>query len=121
MSSESRDPDVYQFLVGASHLDDNDGLVLETTREAVQKGFIVANRPQVISSNKKPREVVTPVHITEVATPQTLLPSGDSVLYAPTTLCDTPVVDRHDNISCDPDRQIGAPDVAPAQSPMVPI
>ena len=41
---KSKDPTDFQFLVETHHLDDEDGLVYETTRVVVQRGFIVAYR-----------------------------------------------------------------------------
>ena len=50
------------------------------------------------SSDTKPREEATSIYVANVACMtvalQTLLPSGDSVLYVSTTPCDTPVVGK---------------------------
>jgi hypothetical protein len=43
----------YDYLVGTHHIDDEDGLVYETTRVVVRKGFIVAYRRLVTSWEKK--------------------------------------------------------------------
>jgi hypothetical protein len=67
VASESKDPADYQFLVGTQHIDDEDGLVYETTRVVVRKGYIVAFRRLVTSGEVQPREESTPIHIADVA------------------------------------------------------
>ena len=55
VASDSRDVQDFQFLVGTNHIDDEDGLVYETTRVVVQKGFIVAYRRLITAGDDKPR------------------------------------------------------------------
>ena len=66
VAADAKDPQEYSFLVGSHHLDDEDGMVYETTRVAVRKGFIVAFRRLVTDSVLKPREEATPIHIADV-------------------------------------------------------
>jgi hypothetical protein len=49
-------PGHFQSLVGTHHIDEEDGLVYETTRVVTRKGFIVAFRRLVTSEETKPRE-----------------------------------------------------------------
>jgi hypothetical protein len=46
----------YDYLVGTYHIDDEDGLVYETTRVVVPKGFIVAYRRLVASGERSPEK-----------------------------------------------------------------
>jgi hypothetical protein len=57
----------YDYLMGTHHIDDEDGLVYETTRVVVRKGFIVAYRRLVTPGERKPREEATPTHVADVA------------------------------------------------------
>ena len=88
MAAESQDPSTFQSLVGTHHIDDEDGLVYETTRVVTRKGFIVAYRRLVTSEETKPREEATPIHIADVARMTAALlapPLDDSVRSAPIT------------------------------------
>ena len=60
---ESHDPADYQFLAGMQHIDDEDGLVYETTRVTVCKGYIKVYHRLVTTEDSKPREELTPIHI----------------------------------------------------------
>jgi hypothetical protein len=65
--SNPQDPSHYDFLVGTKHIDDEDGLVYQTARVVVRKGFIVAFRRLVTSAGVQPREESTLIHVTDVA------------------------------------------------------
>jgi hypothetical protein len=97
----------YDYLVGTNHIDDEDGLVYETTRVVVRKGFIVAYRRLLTSGEQKPREEATPLHVADVArmTAALHVPRiDDSVSSAPITpRSDTPVAREQGNISLNPD------------------
>ncbi len=88
VASNPQDPSHYDFLVGTKHIDDEDGLVYETTRVVVRKGFIVAFRRLVTSAGAQPREEATPIHVADVARMTAALqapPLDDSVSRAPIT------------------------------------
>lgn len=125
VASDAKDPADYSFLVGTQHLDDEDGLLYETTRVVVQKGFIVAYRRLVTSAGVKPREETTPIHIADVARMTATLqcPSpDDSVQRAlETPRNDTPGPRRQVDISLNPDRRFEAPLEVPSSSSALPI
>jgi hypothetical protein len=121
VASEEKDPASYSHLVGTHHLDDEDGLVYETTRVVVRKGYIVAFRRLVTDSELKPREEATPIHIADIVRMTMDLrppPSADSVLHAPRTPCDAPVTPRPGNVTIDNRRRIALN--APSPSVQIP-
>jgi hypothetical protein len=125
-ASDAKDPADYSFLVGTQHLDDEDGLLYETTRVVVQKGVIVAYRRLVTSAGVKPREETTPIHIADVARMTATLqcPSPeDSVQRAlETPRNDTPGPQRQVDISLNPNRRrFEAPLEVPSSSSALPI
>ena len=106
VASQSCNPTNFQYLVGTHHIDDEDGLVNETTRVVFRKGSIAAYRRLVTSSDTKPREEATPIHIADVACITAALrfsnhPAHDSVSGATTTPCGTPGVCQSGNFTCD--------------------
>ncbi len=113
VAAESQDPSTFQSLVGTHHIDDEDGLVYETTRVVTRKGFIVAYRRLVTSEETKPREEATPIHIADVARMTAALlapPLDDSVRSAPITpSSDVPDASLKGNITLNPDRILEAP------------
>jgi hypothetical protein len=118
VASNPQDPSHYDFLVGTKHIDDEDGLVYQTTRVVVRKGFIVAFRRLATSAGVQPREESTPIHIADVARMTAALhapPIDDSVTRAPTTPSDAPDV-RQQDISLNPDRRVEAPLNVPSPS-----
>ena len=115
----------YDYLVGTHHIDDEDGLVYETTRVVVRKGFIVAYRRLVTSGERKPREEATPIHVADVVrmTAALHVPRiDDSVSSAPITpRSDTPVAHEQGNITLNPDRREDAhEDVVWSPSSIIP-
>jgi len=118
VATTPQDPSHYDFLVGTTHIDDEDGLVYETTRVVVRKGFIVAFRRLVTEDGIKTREEATPIHIADIARMTADLhapPIDDSVSRAPTTPSDAPMV-RQQDISLNPDRRAEAPVNVPSPS-----
>ena len=96
-------------------MDDEDGLVYETTRVVVQRGFIVACRRLVTSGDSKPREEATPIHVADVARMTAALrstPGYDSVSSAIQTPSGTPEA-RTPSVTFDPIRGTGAQVVPP--------
>jgi hypothetical protein len=124
VADDSKDPADYQYLIGQHHLDDEDGLVYETTRVVVRKGFIVAYRRLITSGEFKPREESTPIHIADIVRMTAALqstPIDDSVSPAAITpRSNTPVVPPQGNISLDPDRRLVVPEEVPLPSSFVP-
>jgi hypothetical protein len=120
VASECQDPSHFQSLVGTHHIDDEDGLVYETTRVVTRKGFIVAFRRLVTSEETKPREEATPIHIADVARMTAALlapPLDDSVSRAPITpSSDVPDASAKGNIALNPDRKLEAPLDVPSPS-----
>ena len=111
MTSNPQDPSHYDYLVGTEHIDDEDGMVFQTTRVVVRKGLIVAFRRLVTSAGDQPREESTPIHMADVARMTAALhapPIDDSVTRAPTTPSDAPDV-RQQDISLNPDRRAESP------------
>lgn len=99
-------------MVGTQHLDDEDGLVYETTRVLSRKGFVVAYRRVVTATGVKPREEATPIHVADVARMTAALQTpytDDSVTPASATPCNTPDARQQGMISLNPDRRIEAP------------
>ena len=85
VAEESKDSTDFQFLVGTQHLDDEDGLVYETMRVVVERGFIVAYGRLVTSGDSKPRKEDTPTRVADVACMTAALcpaPTDDSVSSA---------------------------------------
>jgi len=67
VAEDSRNPADYDFLIGMSHLDDEDGLVYETTRVVVSRGYIVGYRKLLnITDGAQTREEKTPIHIADI-------------------------------------------------------
>ena len=121
VASEEKDLASYSHLVGTHHLDDEDGLVYETTRVVVRKGYIVAFRRLVTDSELKPREEATPIHIANIVSMTLDLqppPSADSVMHAPRTPCDAPVTPHPGNVTIDNRRRITL--TAPSPSVQIP-
>ena len=115
MAEESKDPADFQFLVGTQHLDDEDGLMYETTRVVVQRGFLVAYRRLVTSGDSKPCEEATPIHVADVARMTAALrstPGDDSVSSAIQTPSDTPEACTP-SVTFNPIRGTGVQDVPP--------
>ena len=52
--------------MSTQNFDDEDGLVYETIRVVVRKGFVVPFRQLVTSSGVKSREDATPIHVADV-------------------------------------------------------
>jgi hypothetical protein len=125
VASDAKDPADYSFLVGTQHLDDEDGILYETTRVVVQKGFIVAYRRSVTTAGVKPREETTPIHIADVARMTATLqcPSPDDRVQRAleTPRNDTPGPRRQVDISLNPDRRFEAPLEVPSSSSALPI
>ena len=118
VAEESKDPVDFQFLVGTQHLDDDDGLVYETTRVVVQRGFLVAYRRLVTSGDNKPREEATPIHVADVARITAALrstPGDDSVSSAIQITSGTPEA-RAPSVTLDPIWRTGAQVVQPQSS-----
>ena len=64
---ESRDPGGYQVFVGMQYIDVENGLVYETMRVTIRKGYIVAYRRLVTTPDCKPREESTLIYVADVA------------------------------------------------------
>jgi hypothetical protein len=99
VAAESKDPADFEFLVGLNHLDDEDGLVYQTTRVVVHRsGYIVAYRRLInTDSGACPREEKTPIHVADVVRMTSTLTSsppsaGD---LATPSRTDPPVADHH--------------------------
>ena len=95
-----------------------------TTRVTVRKGYTVAYRQLVTTADSKPREESTPIHVADVVRMTAALqnspphPIDDSVSSALLTPCTTPVA-RHQNITVNPDRVVGATSNVPLPSSYV--
>jgi hypothetical protein len=124
LACTSQDPSHFQSLVGTHHIDDEDGLVYETTRVVTRKGFFVAFRRLVTSEETKPREEATPIHIADVARMTAALlapPLDDSVSRAHIIpSCDVPDASAKGNITLNPDRKLEAPLDVPSPSSFIP-
>ena len=119
---EFKDSAVFLFLVGSNYLDDEDGLVGETSRTVVINCFIVAYRRLITSGDSKPLEEATPIHVANVArmTVAPLAPpSEDSVSSTISSPCATPNA-LQPSISVDPNRRLEAQLSVPPQSSAVP-
>ena len=107
------------------HIDDEDGLVNETTRVTVHKSYILAYRRLMTIADPESREQSTSIYVADVAHMTAALrhssprPSDDSVSSALSTPCNTPVA-RQQSISVNPDRVAGASLHVPLQSLIVP-
>jgi hypothetical protein len=102
VAPESREASDYTFLVGKRHLDDEDGLLYETTRIVVRQGYIVGYRKLISTeATARPREEKTPIHVADIvrmtAAIDVPLPGGAGTLQQQ-PVPDTPVPDPH----CEP-------------------
>jgi hypothetical protein len=116
VAEDSKDPADYHFLVGTSHLDDEDGLVYETTRVVVSRGYIVGYRKLMNTTDgARPREEKTPIHIADVvrmtATLTSSPPSGADSASTSLSTTDPPVSDPHSEhvAPCTPSESLGQP------------
>jgi hypothetical protein len=102
VAEESRDPADYDFLIGMNHLDDEDGLVYQTTRVVVRQGYIVGYRKLLnTTAGAAPREEKTPIHIADIVRMTAMLDSsatGDGDFASNSSTTDTPVPNPH----CEP-------------------
>jgi hypothetical protein len=125
VASDSKDPSEFQYLVGTPHIDDEDGLVYNTTRVVVRKGFIVAYRRLITPGEPQPREEATPIHVADVVRMSAALLHAPSVIDSVSPAASTPRSDAPDtpqrgNISLNPDRRIEALRSAPSPSALIP-
>jgi hypothetical protein len=119
VASNPQDPSHYDFLVGTKHIDDEDGLVYQTTRVVVRKGFIVDFRRLVTSAGVQPREESTPIHVADVARMTAVLhaPPIDEVLRVhPLHQTTLRMSGSRTFLSINPDRRAEAPLNVPSPS-----
>ena len=62
VDEKERSVDDFKFLVGTRHLDDEDGMIYETTRVVNRRGYIVAYRRLVTNQGDLIREEKVPIH-----------------------------------------------------------
>ena len=67
VDEKERSVDDFKFLVGTRHLDDEDGMIYETTRVVNRRGYIVAYRRLVTNQGDLIREEKVPIHAADVA------------------------------------------------------
>ena len=73
-------PKDFHYLIGTTHVDDEDKLLYETTRITTVNKDIVAYRAPVNSDGKRNRyEDTTPIHVKDIARLTKLSPSSDTV------------------------------------------
>jgi hypothetical protein len=79
-------PKDFHYLIGTKHIDDEDGLLYETTRIAIQNNQIVAFRALINADGQRNRqEDSTPIHVKDIARLTTHCPSSGAFVEKTTT------------------------------------